>query len=105
MAKLPARLVVKQASMGGAAPVAESCLASALSGAWIMVGLAEDKGGDFAEMVVASDRWAFPRTSLEEARQLLALNGEHCRCARCRGGDLAPDGRALPAAAQLSLFD
>lgn len=60
------------------------CVASLLAGAWIAIGLEQDKGADFARMVVASSRWAFPKVSLEEARALLAERGEHCRCLSCR---------------------
>ena len=65
-----------------------------------MVALADDKGIDFAQMVVSSDRWPFPRMSVTSARELLAAHGEFCRCARCRG-----NARAEAPEEQLSLFD
>lgn len=70
-------------AVGLSAPGGE-CIASVLAGAWIAIALEQDKGADFARMVVASNRWAFPRVSLEEARVLLAERGEHCRCVSCR---------------------
>ena len=80
------------------------CVASELAGAWISVGLAEDKGEPFAEMVVASNRWAFPRLGLDEARRLLAENGDHCRCQASRGREFGVR-RVTAVPQQLGLFD
>lgn len=62
----------------------DRCIASMTSGAWIAVELAAEKGAAFAETVIASDRWAFPKIGIEEARLFLTENGQHCRCASCR---------------------
>ena len=76
------------------------CFADMAAGCWIAVGLAQDKGAAFAEMVIASDRWAFPRVAIPDAAQFLAEFGEHCRCQKCRPAR-APS-RCEPK--QLSLF-
>ena len=76
------------------------CFANIIAGSWIALGLAEDKGANFAEVVIASDRWAFPRMSISEAREVLAERGEHCHCPRCKPRRV--DGPA--AARQLELF-
>lgn len=61
-----------------------TCIATMTTGAWIAKELAAEKGAAFAETVIASDRWAFPKIGIEEARQFLAENGKHCRCAACK---------------------
>lgn len=80
--------------------MAGACVASMASGSWIAAELAADMGEAFAAKVIASDRWAFPRVTIEEAQRFLAENGAHCRCARCRPPRVAP----VPRPAQMDLF-
>ncbi|MCA0848351.1 hypothetical protein [Salipiger thiooxidans] len=61
--------------------------------------LAQDKGEDFAVMVMEAKGWG--RIDLTEAEAWVASNGRYCRCERCRPRTLRP--LAAPAQ-QLSLF-
>jgi len=76
------------------------CFANMIAGCVIAVGLAEDKGVPFAEMVIGSDRWSFPKVSIPEAEAFVAANTEHCRCATCH----PPRIHSLKQPKQLSLF-
>lgn len=81
-----------------------ACISSDLTGAWIFVALAREKGRDFAQTVVDSDLWAFPRMTLEQAVALLAAKGDHCHCPRCRPPTPRAPQQASPAA-QPTLLD
>jgi hypothetical protein len=76
------------------------CTANMISGCWIASELAKDKGDDFAQMVISSDRWAFPRVTIAQAQSFLANSEPHCRCSRCRPHRPS----SPPAPSQLSLF-